>query len=235
MDRLTRHFSLEPQVDADGRVNVTSANTAMGLLICLMGFFCAGIFILMFFGLGGPAEWHDLRREPVRIHTRGMNRMAVEINRRRLEHDPDAEPLPMLPEIVRNDPGGLDREGFGLLLLNHAFMIGGVLVGVVGLRIMFTGTTVIFDKQRELVTWRHQGIRDVRSTTCARSEVELVLHETLIRNSQGLDWKCFGVTLVTKERASVLLARGKDKDGLKQYAGEFRKLTGVKVKEVGAE
>ncbi|MDD5523410.1 MAG: hypothetical protein PHI84_21550 [Kiritimatiellae bacterium] len=200
-----------------------------------MGLFCAGIFIAMFVGLGDPAEWYDLHREPFSIDTRETNKITEEINRRMRERDPQAEPLPTLPVIVRNDPGGFDWEAFRLLLMNHAFIVGGLIAGVVGFRIMFTGTTVSFDKRRSLVEWKHTGIRRASSTDYELSQVGLVLHETVIRNPRGFDWHGFAASLVNKDNATIQLARSKKMEALRQYTDEFQTLTGIEVKEIGAE
>ena len=137
--------------------------------------------------------------------------------------------------IVRNDPGGFDWEAFRLLLFNHAFIVGGLIAGVVGLRIMFTGTTVSFDKRQALVKWEHTSIRRVSSTKYKLSQVGLVLHETVVRNPRGFDWHGFAASLVNKDDVAIQLARSKKMEALRQYADDFQSLTGIEVKEIGAE
>lgn len=235
MYRLAPNFRLKPRTEANGNVTVKSDNIAMGLMILLVGLFCAGIFIAMFVGLGDPDEWYDLHREPLHVDTREMNKMIEDQNRRMLERDPQAEPLPTLPVIVRNEPGGFDWEAFGFLLMDHAFIVGGLIAAVVGCRIMFTGTTVTFDKRQALVEWQHTGIRRTSSTEYTLSQVGLVLHQTVIRNPRGFDWHGFAATLVNKDNATIQLARSKKMEALKQYTDEFHRLTGIEVKEIGAE
>ena len=235
MNRLACNFRLKPKTDSSGKVRITSDNIAMGLMICLIGLFCAGIFITMLVGLGDPAEWYDFHREPFHFESSEINRSIEEMNRMNEELGLDVEPLEPMPHVSRHDPGGFDWEAFGLLLMNHAFILGGIIAGFAGFRIMFTGTTVSFDKRQARVEWRHTGLRRASSIEYELSQVGLVLHETVVRNPRGFDWHGFAASLVNKDDGTIQLARSKKMDALKQYADDFQKLTGIEVKEIGAE
>lgn len=235
MNRLTYNFRLEPKTESGGKITVRSDNIATGLLVCLMGFFCASMFIAGFVVLGDPAERYDLHREPFHIDTREMNKMTEDINRRMLERDPQAEPIPTLPVIVRNEPGGFDWEALGFLLMNHFFIVGGLIAGFVGLRIMFTGTKASFDKRDARVEWQHTGFCHASSTDYALHQVSLVLHETVVRNPHGYDWHAFAASLINKDNTAIQLARSEKMEALRRYASEFQRLTGIEVKEIGTE
>jgi hypothetical protein len=235
MKRFTCNFSLTPKVDASGKVTVKSDNIAMGLVVCLVGFLFAGIFIAMVVGFCDPATWYDLRREPFDIDTRKLAREIEEHNQRMLEVDPNAEPLPSLPVIVRHDPGGFDWAAFGRLVVIHAFILAGVVAGFVGLRIMFTGTKVIFDPGEGRAEWHHTGFWRASTHQYALSELTLVLRETVIRNPRGFDWHGYAASLVTKDNTALQVARRKNGNALREYAGDIRRLTGIEVKEMAPE
>lgn len=235
MNRLASNFRLKPKTDANGKVTIKSDNIAVGLMVCLMGLFCAGIFIAMFVGLGDPAKWYDLHRKPFDFESSEINQSIEEMNRMNKELGLDVQPLKPMPHVSRHEPGGFDWQAFGLLLMNHVFIVGGMIAGFVGIRIMFTGTTVSFDKREARIKWEYAGFRCASSIEYKLSQVALVLHETVVRNPRGFDWHGFAATLVNKDNIVIQLARSKKIETLKQYGEDLHRLTGIEVKDIGAE
>ena len=235
MERITPNFELKTKVDTSGNVTVKSDNIAVGLLICLMGLFCVGLFTAMIIGSPDPAQWYDFHREPISVDTRETNEIIEKINRDLLEQDPNAEPFQTLPVVVKSDPGGFDWEAFWPVIVIHAFGIGGLVAAVIGPRLMLTGTTISFNKRQALVKWEHTSIRRTSSKEYDLSQVELILYKTEISSYQAPDWHGFAASLVNKDNASIQIARSKKMEAVKQYANEFRSLTGIEVRRLGIE
>ena len=203
----------------------------MGLMISLLGFFITGLFLAMIVGL----DWSSLRREPIHFDSTKVNQDIEEINRHMRKTDPNFTPLSNIPPPVRDDPGGFDWIGLGLLLTNYAFVVGGVIVYLVGVRIMFMGTKVTLYTHEARVEWTRSGIRRTTRTQYALSDLAMILHPATIHIIEVGVWRGFAATLVNKDKGYIQLARSKTMEALRQYAQELQTLIRIDVNEVGAE
>ena len=243
MARLTSSFELEPRTDVQGRVTIHSDNTGAGLFICLVGFCVAGVSVAVFVGLlefgGGYRIW----RRPVEPIRADINRMVRDVNRdveeankaiadlNRLmgEVGPIMEPVKPLPKLAEGERGGLDWTALGIVAVTHAFILARLLAGLIGFRVMFTGTRVTFDLHGSKVEWAHRGLLRTTRAQYPLPDLRLDLHELVVPNAKGSDWRGFAIDLAAPDAPTLRIAQSRDLEALRAYAQELQGLVAIEL------
>ena len=230
MSRHACNFALTPRTGAGDKVTIKASNVAMGLMVCLMGLLCAGISIAVSGWDGDSPQRSERNRKPFQAANSLYGKSIEEIDVTQFGFD--AEPSETASPSSRDASGGFDGK---FLLMNHGLTAVWVVAALIGIRIMFTGATVSFDTQRALVRWQETSLWGAGSAQYTLSQVNLVLHETVVRSRRTLDWHGFAASLVNSDSGTIQLARSKTMEAVRQYAQDFQALTGIEIKQGGAE
>jgi hypothetical protein len=116
-----------------------------------------------------------------------------------------------------------------------ALAFAGMIAFVYGIRLLFTGIKIEVDTSQKRIDWKHIGIFRTSSVSFAVSEVELVLHPTVIQNPRGFDWHGFAVTIINVNNQNLQLSRSKKIEQLRRYAMDLSNKTGIVYREIQTE
>ncbi|TFH14006.1 MAG: hypothetical protein E4H02_10750 [Lentisphaerales bacterium] len=138
--------------------------------------------------------------------------------------------------------GALWAYGFVTIMLGFhdtspstlALVAGGALVLLLGIRLLFTGTRVAFDKRAGYADWRCVGIFRASRSRFALSDLQLVLHRSRVPNGL-LNRDGFALSLIGPDGKAVQLARNKHVTAVNQYAQKLQKNVPIRVKDLTAE
>ncbi len=226
------NFALTPKTDAGGRVTIKASNLPMGLMVFLMGLLCAGISIAASGWHGDSPQRTDPDQEPFRSANSLYGKNIEDIDVTQFGFDPD--PAPATP-VAKDGAGPSEGRAAGSFLWQHALTVLWIVAAFVGIRIMFTGVKVSFDTQHALVRWQEKSLWGAHSAQHPLSQVNLLLHETVVRSRRTLDWHGFAASLVNSDSGAIQLARSETIEGVKDYADNFQKLTGIEATQIGAK
>jgi hypothetical protein len=98
---------------------------------------------------------------------------------------------------------------------------------IVGIRLLFAGTTVTIDREGGKVHWREARLP--QPTTTEHDMAELVMATHPAEDHRGIGWRGFAVTLLIPPAHLVDVARGKKEERLVEYAAKITEATGLEL------
>jgi len=218
-------YQLRLRTERWGNLVVRSDQIALGVLFILCALFWAGLWLALTLETPDRVLLYDFWDEPRHFDTAELNRIAERVNRTIEETGIDAEPIRLLPPYRRDDPGGFNWGWFAFVALQHGIVLVGLAVGV---RLMFTGTRVVFNPRERTVAWMKVGLIGTKTWHYELDQMLLTLHPTVV-SGKAWDWQGYALTLEAPDGRRLKLGRHKDSVKLREYASVIQEQGGLEL------